>query len=321
MDDAAQEFQSQVEPDGISIDSIETELCICTWVEIQDENGAETMDKPIGNYVTIETNILESGLYGDLDEIAKTVSEYLVKIMDISDEDSVLVVGVGNRTVIADSLGVRVADKICVTRHMADEVNAMHETNLRSVSAISPGVMGITGLNTAEIVKSICDEVKPSLVIVIDALAASKTHRLCSTIQISDVGITPAAGLLGKVNRRTINAEYLGMPVISIGVPTVINAANIVADILNLMVKKHAEYVSSSDDDDEIVDIAMLEDISHYTNEIFPSSAFVTPKEIDSAIQYSAYVLSTAINMALFGEEWVQMSHNNFRKQGETYGN
>jgi spore protease len=313
MNNATHEFQKHEEPDGFTIDSIEADLCKCTWVKIQDENGEEAIGRSIGNYVTIETNIFENGQCGDLDEIAETVSEYLLKMMDISDEDSVLVVGVGNRSVIADSLGVRVADKICVTRHVVDEVNALHEMNLRPVSAISPGVMGITGLNTAEIIKSICDEIKPSLVIVVDALAASKTLRLCTSIQITDTGITPSAGMLGRNKTQTINAEYLGMPVISIGVPTVINAATIVADVLSLIVQKNEGYAPQNSDEDEILDAAMIENIHHYADELFSSSSpFVAPKEIDSVIQYSAYIISTAINRALFGEEWVQMSRNKY---------
>jgi len=227
------------------------------------------MGKSVGNYVTIETSILENGQRGNLDEIAKTVSKYLMKIMNLSDEDSVLVVGVGNRSVLADSLGVRAVDKVCVTRHVVDEINGDLGTNLRPVSAIVPGVMGVTGLNTAEIIKNITDEVKPALVIVVDALAASKSHRICTAIQISDTGITPSVGLLGKHKKQTINAEYLGMPVISIGVPTVINAANIVADVLGLLLQQHDGFTPLDADGDTAFDDALIENIRHYTDELF----------------------------------------------------
>jgi len=310
MDKTVNEFQAHEEPDGITIDATETDLCVCTWVKIENENGAEAMGKPTGNYVTIEVNIKESGQQQELYEIAETVSEYLVRLMNIAEEDSVLVVGVGNRSVLADSLGVRVADKIFVTRHMVGEVNQLLGTKVRPVSAISPGVMGVTGMNTAEIVRSICDEVKPKLVIVIDALAARRTSRLCSTIQLCDTGITPAAGLMGKDKRLAIDADYLGIPVISIGVPTVINAATIVADVFSLLAKKHISTEPENTEDEEedgVMDAELLERIQQCTDAMFQTSAFVTPKEIDAAIHYAAYIISTAINKALFGEEWEQM--------------
>jgi len=307
------EFKTCNTPDGFSIDSIETNLCKCTWVEIQNGNGEAAMGKSVGNYITIETSILENGQRGNLDEIAKTVSEYLVKIMNISDDDSVLVVGVGNRSVLADSLGVRTVDKICVTRHVIDETNGELGTNLRPVSAIAPGVMGVTGLNTAEIIKSITDEVNPSLVIVIDALAARKSHRICTTIQISDTGLTPSSGIVGKNKKQTINAEYLGRPVISIGIPTVINAANIVTDVLGLLLPQHDSFTSQGADGNTSFGGELIENIRHYTDELFSeSSPFVTPKEIDATIHYSAYIISTAINIALFGNEWMQLTHNSY---------
>jgi len=306
MNSTKHEFVESYEtPDGVTVDSIETELCKCDWVQIQNGNGAEAMGRAVGNYITIETNILEHGRCGELDEIAKVVSEYLVRLMRISDDDSVLVVGIGNRSVIADSLGVRVADKVLATRHVASEVKNSCGESIRPISVISPGVMGVTGISTAEIIKSICDVINPSLVILIDALAARKTTRLCSTIQLSDTGIIPSAGLTGKSNKQEINSDYLGLPTISIGIPTVVNAATIMTDFLSLLTQEYS--------DDMELDESMIERIRQYTETLFlTSSPFVATKEIDAAINYSAYVLSTAINIALFGENWVQMPHNTY---------
>ncbi|MCL2386632.1 MAG: GPR endopeptidase [Defluviitaleaceae bacterium] len=305
MNSTKHEFVDSYEPpNGVTLDTTETELCQCIWVQIQNESGVEAMGKPVGNYATIETDILLHGKMGELDEIAKTVSEYLAKMINISDEDSVLIVGIGNRNIISDSLGVRVADKVMATRHVAHQVEASNGKPIRTVSVISPGVMGVTGISTAEIIKSICNVINPSLVILVDALAAGKTSRLCSTIQITDTGMTPAAGILGKGNAQTIDFDYLGIPVVGIGMPTVINAATIMIDFISLLSQAHS--------DSEELDVAMVESIHQYADELFPSSSFVATKEIDAAIHYSSYVLSTAINMALFQEDWVQMSHNTY---------
>jgi len=301
-DSVRHEFQICETPDGITLDYTETEFCQCTWVQVENENGAEAMGKPVGNYVTIESDILLHGQTDDLGEIVKTVSRYLVKMMDITVEDSVLVVGVGNRNIIADSLGVRAADSIMATRHIAHQVEARNGKPIRKVSVITPGVMGVTGISTAEIIKSISDTIKPSLVILIDALAAGKTSRLCSTIQITDTGMTPAAGVLGQGKAQTIDAGFLGIPVIGVGMPTVISAVTIMTDFMSLLSQTHTGR--------EELDAVMVEDINQYANEIFPSSSFVTTKEIDEAIQYSSYVLSTAMNMALFQDDWTQPSHD-----------
>jgi len=303
MDNSKYEFQNDM-PEGVTVDSSDTELCNCSWIEILDENGSETMGKPIGNYITIETDILGCGRNNDLDEIARTVSEYLVKIMGITVNDSVLVVGVGNRNITADSLGVRVVDKVWATRHIADEAEDLLGKAIRMVSVISPCVMGVTGISTADTVKSICDAIKPSLVIVIDALAARKTHRLYSTIQISDTGLTPSGGLLGNTKQR-IDSEFIGLPVISIGVPMVVSAATIIADFMGYVMEEHG--------DDEEIDALMIENISQYANELFSSSSpFVATKEIDTVVHYSSYIISTAINMALFQEDWEQIPYNTY---------
>jgi len=305
MDNSKYEFQNDM-PEGVTVDSSETELCDCSWIEILDENGSEAMGKPIGNYITIETDIVGCGRNNELDEIAKTVSEYLVKIMGITVNESVLVVGIGNRNIIADSLGVRAVDKVWATRHVADEAGDLLGKAIPNVSVISPGVMGVTGISTADIVKSICDAIKPSLVIVVDALVARKTSRLYSTIQISDTGLTPSGGLLGNVKQR-IDSEFIGLPVISIGVPMVVSAATIITDFMGYVIEEHG------DNEEVEVNATMLEDVNEYANELFSSSSpFVATKEIDTVVHYSSYIISTAINRALFQEDWEQIPYNNY---------
>ena len=297
--------------DGVEMDSTETELCKCTWVQILNETGEEAMGKPVGNYLTIESDILEHGRHGVLEEVAQTVSEYLLKMMNIPDNASVLVVGIGNRNVLADSLGVRVADKVWATRQLVDEAYNKYGRNLRPVSVISPGVMGVTGISTAEIIKSISGEIKPSLVILIDALAARRTSRLGSCIQISDTGLTPSGGLLDNQKRQTINSDFLGVPVVCVGIPTVINSATIIADAMNMFVNNHEG--AENENDNDMLNAEFLENIQHFADTMFASSSpFVTTKEIDTVIQYSAYVISTAINAALFQDDWMQTPYGSY---------
>ena len=291
-------------PDGVTMVSTETEFCNCSWLHIEDENGVEAMGRPIGNYITIETAILEHGKMGDSEEIARTVSDFLLKLMNVSDDDLILVVGIGNRNVIADSLGVCVADKVVPTNHVLDELNEKFgTTSIRRVSVISPGVMGTTGMSTAEIIRSLCDEMKPSLVILVDSLAAIKTHRLYSTIQITDTGLTPSGGM-GNKNARTINSDYLGVPVIGIGVPMVISVANIMIDFMG---SSYSQAYAGKELEDW-----MIEHINEYADALFPSSSsFVAVKEIEIAVQHSAHIISTAINMTMFQDEWMQMPNIN----------
>jgi spore protease len=179
---------------------------------------------------------------------------------------------------------------------------------VRPVSVIVPGVMGVTGISTAEIIKSICGEIKPDLVILIDALAARSTPRLYSTIQMTDTGLTPSAGLANDtVPRQAINRDFLGIPVISIGIPTVINAGAIIADAISMFANCH----ENPDSDDNALDPEMLENIHQFADAMFAtSSPFVATKEIDAVIHFSAHIISTAINMALFKEDLAELSRN-----------
>jgi len=312
MDKTMNEFETCKESVGAVIESYETPFCKCEWIKIQDESVAEAINRLVGNYVTIKTNILEHGAIGNLDEISKTVSEYLVKMMDIANDDSVLVVGIGNRNAIADSLGVRVADKIWATRHIANEANEKFGKLLRPVSVITPSVAGVTGISISDIIKSICDKIKPSLVILIDAIAASKTLWLNSSIQIKDTGLMPSSGVQGKENKQKIDYDFLGVPVISIGVPTVTNAATIIMDAISLL-HKHEGDATQNLKDNEWLDDLKIENIKQFADKLFLSSSpFVASMEIDDVVNYSSYIISTAINNALFQEEWMLLPHNNY---------
>jgi len=190
-----------------------------TWVSITNEEGAAAMGKPIGNYITLESSSMKENDPDAHEEIAKILAQKLGRLHNLNKEAVILVVGLGNRHVTPDALGPQVCEKLLVTRHMGDDVPHDLKGRLRAVSALTPGVMGITGIETAEIVKGVAEKIKPDLIIAIDALAARQTSRINATVQMSDAGVNPGAGM---GNRRTpINKESMGVPVIAVGVLTV----------------------------------------------------------------------------------------------------
>ncbi|MBQ4259805.1 MAG: GPR endopeptidase [Lachnospiraceae bacterium] len=248
-----------------------------TKVEIGTKNAARTMGKPMGVYVTMEAPAMAEPDDGYHREISECLAKELRQILPgIGEEQAVLVVGLGNREVTADALGPQVVDNLLVTRHIVREYGkrAYNCEHMNQVSALEPGVMAKTGMETAEIVKGVVGETRPDVVIVIDALAARSTKRLNRTIQITNTGISPGSGV-GN-HRDAINVESLGVPVIAVGVPTVVDAATIVGDAL----EKHLE------DKQQI-----------YFSEL--NNMYMTGKDIDAVIKRVSYTLSEGINIAL----------------------
>lgn len=258
----------------------ETEVKV-TKVMIRTKNAARDLGKPIGTYITLEAPAM---LEADEDyhrEISETLAEQLKTVIPNSEkEQSVLVVGLGNREVTADALGPNVVDNLFVTRHVILEYGkaAYNRTKMNLVSSIVPGVMAATGMETAEIVKGVVEQTKPDVVIVIDALAARSTKRLNRTVQITNTGIHPGSGV-GN-HRSALTKESLGVPVIAIGVPTVVDAATIVNDAL----EKAADSCRES---------KVLAELNNM---------YVTSKDIDATIKRLSFMISEAINMTLDGE-------------------
>ena len=238
--DLALEQKERFEADNVEISGVvleenydeEREIKITT-VKIETENGAKTMGKPVGTYITIEAPNMAIPDEGYHEEISRELSKFLKTLLKKEKGDySVLVVGLGNRQVTPDALGPYVADNLNVTRHIIKEYGkyAMGEEKVHLVSAVVPGVTGQTGMETVEIVKGIVQETKPDFIVAIDALAARNSKRLNRTIQIADTGIHPGSGVGNQ--RNAINRETVGVPVIAIGVPTVVDAATIVNDAM-----------------------------------------------------------------------------------------
>jgi len=247
-----------------------------TRVEITTKNGAKAIGKPMGTYITIEAPAMDSSDEGYHRAISIEIANQLKEMIpSFEKEHSILVVGLGNRDVTADSLGPHVIDNLYITRHIAKEygkencVYAKGSAPLHILSSIAPGVMAQTGMETAEIIKGVVSETKPDLMIAIDALAARSIRRLNRTIQISDTGIQPGSGV-GN-HRNALTQESLGIPVIAIGVPVVVDAATIVKDAVGPC-KIMAEL----------------------------NNMYVTCKDIDTTIKRLSFTISEALNIAVY---------------------
>ena len=292
--------ENNKEADGVEIEEIMEDDTRITKVRIINEDGAEKMGKDIGNYITID--IPEFTAYdGELmDNVSKILGKILKNLVKVSPSDMVLVVGLGNIGVTPDALGPKVVEKIMVTRHLKQVMPEAIDDLVVPVSAISPGVLGITGIETGEIIKSIVDKIKPNLVICIDALASRKTERVNRTIQISDTGISPGAGV-GN-HRMKINKESLGVDVVAIGVPTVVHAATIASDVIDLVLD---DLIKQSEEGKEFYNMLKKIDKNEKSiliNEVLSPTLgemVVTPKEIDLMIESLSKIIANGINIGV----------------------
>lgn len=301
---------------NIEIQSPENEANIysqitLTNVEILNEQGSNSMGKPIGKYITIECLGIKENMLEVHSEISDVLSVQLSNCLNEIDEfTSVLVIGLGNWNITPDALGPKVVAKTLVTRHIKNAIPKELSGRLNSVSAISPGVMGITGIETVEIVKGLVDKTNPSIIICIDALAARKTSRINTTIQMSNTGINPGSGI-GN-HQKALNKETLGIPVIAIGVPTVVDAATLASDtidkILNSMTSEMEknEYPNRlfKEENEFYAMLKNLEEEEKYSviKEIldpYEENMFVTPKEVDMIIERLSKIISDSLNLAI----------------------
>lgn len=264
-------------------------------VKITNENGEKAIGKPVGNYITIDIKKLKIAQEEEIEKAAQTLSNELRNIIDahIDKQGEVLVVGLGNIYVTPDSLGPKVINDIEVTRHIIKYLPQYVEEGTRMVSAISPGVLGTTGIETVEILKGIVDNIKPKLVIVIDALASRSIERISSTVQISDTGIVPGAGV-GNT-RSEISENSLGIPVVAIGIPTVVETAVLVNDSLDLFIQKLQDEAKSNDYLNKLKEEDNYEEIKQA---LLPQdyNLIVTPKEIDDLIENMTEIVAQGIN-------------------------
>ena len=286
------------------IDGIETEerdvndKIKVSRVKITNENGEQAIGKPKETYITIDLKELKIAQDEDLEKAAGALSEELKNIIDnhIAKKDDILVVGLGNIYVTPDSLGPKVINEIDVTRHIIKYLPQYIDENARPVTAMAPGVLGTTGIETLEILKGVVDNIKPKLLIVIDALASRSIDRISSTIQISDTGIVPGAGV-GNT-RKEISQNTLGVPVIALGIPTVVESAVLVNDCLDIFIEKLQNEAKSNVFLNNLKEEDNYESIKEALN---PQdyNMIVTPKEIDDLIENMKDVVAKGINMSL----------------------
>lgn len=320
--DLAMEQKERFESDHVEVSGVvleeeydeEKEIKITT-VRIETENGAKAMGKPVGTYLTLEAPNMAAADEGYHREISETLAGFLEKYMKDTEENqekgySVLVVGLGNREVTPDALGPYVVDQLNVTRHIVQEYGryAVGKGGSRIVSAIVPGVMAQTGMESAEIIRGIVNETTPDLIMVIDALAARSTKRLNRTIQISDAGIYPGAGV-GN-HRSEITKDTMGIPVIAIGVPTVVDAVTIVNDTME-------NFITALETSETLKGVGVVlqgynsaEKYELVKELIAPhlNGMFVTPKDIDDTVRRISYTISEAMNMLFAGKEKIMQS-------------
>lgn len=320
--DLAMEQKERFESDHVEVSGVvleeeydeEKEIKITT-VRIETENGAKAMGKPVGTYLTLEAPNMAAADEGYHREISETLAGFLEKYMKDTEENqekgySVLVVGLGNREVTPDALGPYVVDQLNVTRHIVQEYGryAVGKGGSRIVSAIVPGVMAQTGMESAEIIRGIVNETTPDLIMVIDALAARSTKRLNRTIQISDAGLHPGAGV-GN-HRSEITKDTMGIPVIAIGVPTVVDAATIVNDTME-------NFITALETSETLKGVGVVlqgynsaEKYELVKELIAPhlNGMFVTPKDIDDTVRRISYTISEAMNMLFAGKEKIMQS-------------
>lgn len=280
------------EPPGVGTETEQQGDTVISRVHIQTEAAGRAMNKVPGYYVTLEAPGLRTTDRDKHEEIAFLTAreiEGFIGRIGVSDEDTCLIIGLGNWDATPDALGPKVVEHILVTRHLKSMTPPEKKGGLRPVCALAPGVLGSTGMETGEIVMGVVQRIRPRFIIVIDALASRATGRMGGAIQIADTGIHPGSGLGNK--RIGITPQTMGVPVIAIGAPTVVEAATIVRDAMEELFKNHPGMVNLRAIDEK--------DLIRRVLSPYMGSLIVTPKEIDVMIDSLARVVSGALNIAL----------------------
>jgi spore protease len=295
-----QEGQGSSDIPGVKIETKELDNCIVTKVEIIDEQGSQIMNKEIGKYITLESNLMKFDDDESREEMIEYLKDELVDILGNDKTKKTLVIGLGNWNITSDALGPKSVSKTLITRHIFKNYNKDYDDDFTEVSGLSPGVMGLTGIETSEVVKSLVETVKPDRVIAIDALASRKMERVNTTIQISTAGIAPGGGVGNK--RKALNKEYLGVDVIAIGVPTVVDAATLTIDVLDTAIDNLMDQSKESESfynmlkklrEDEKYSL-IKESLDPYDKNLI-----VTPKDIDDTIENLSIIISEGLNRSL----------------------
>ena len=297
---AQQEASAADELNGVDVKTEETSDYFLTHVRILSEEGSRLMGKPKGDYITLESEMLKENDTECHEKIIKILAENIHSLVEFEKDACVLVAGLGNWNITPDALGPKVISKILVTRHLQGTLPEEIEESVRPVAAVSPGVMGITGIETGEILKGIIEKVKPNLLIAIDALSARRSSRINAAIQLSNTGIAPGAGVGNK--RMMLDQDSLGIPVIAIGVPTVVDAATLVNDTMDCILNEMMTQTENGSDFYRTLQSLEQEEKYQMIADIlgpYTGNMFVTPKEVDAVIDRLANIIANSINIAL----------------------
>ena len=268
---------------GVSISGWESGGVEITEVIIESEEGARLLGKPCGHYITLECEGVRRRDPDARMAVGSILGEELARLLPEDNGSPVMVVGLGNRMATPDSLGPLTVDSTLVTRHLYRELPHLTDRRMSPVCALAPGVLGVTGIETMEAVRSIVQAVEPRAVIAIDSLSARAVSRVGSTVQLTDTGIQPGSGV-GN-HRSALTEETLGVPVLAVGIPMVIYAATIARDAFELL---------SDEEDDEALDQLADELLNNSIGEMI-----VTPREVDALVSDAAAMLARGINRAL----------------------
>lgn len=285
---------------GVELEKEETEECTITRIKILDKEGSKNLQKPIGTYITIDVPGLNNSDEDLKDEISQTLAKEIKNLNKTKEGTKILIVGLGNWHITPDALGPKVVDRVLVTRQYFVNYKKDKDETVANVSAMSPGVMGITGIETLDIIKGVVEKIKPDLVIAIDALASRKMDKVSRTIQISDTGISPGSGVGNK--RMELNQHTLGVPVLAIGIPTVVDAATIVNDSLDMVLSSLKEEADKGGEFYNMLEgISSQEkyDLIQDTLSPYNQNLIVSTTDIDILIDDLSIIVANGLNMAL----------------------
>lgn len=285
---------------GVSVDVKNGEHATVTMVKVLDKKGEKAIGKPIGSYITIEAPDLQHFDQDLQDELSRIMAKELSELINLEQDKTALVVGLGNWNVTPDALGPRVVSRLMVTRHLKQMIPDEIDEGIRPVCALSPGVLGLTGIETGEIIQGVVKKIRPDIVLVVDALASRKLSRVSTTIQIGNTGINPGSGVGNK--RMGLTQDLLGVPVIAIGAPTVVDAATMANDTIDMVIddlmtqteqgKEFYNMLKSINRDEKFQLIQEI--LSPYSADLM-----VTPKDVDSIIDKISKIVANGINIAL----------------------
>lgn len=285
---------------GVEVDVKKGEYMTVTTVNVVDKKGEKIIGKPMGTYITIEAPDLKHFDQELLDEVSKSMAKELSQLIKLEQDKTALVVGLGNWNVTPDALGPKVVSRLMVTRHLKQMAPDEIEEGIRPVCALSPGVLGLTGIETSEIIQGVVRKIKPDIAIVVDALASRKMSRVSTTIQLGNTGISPGSGVGNK--RMGLTQSVLGIPVIAIGVPTVVDAATMANDTIDLMIDNMIEQTEQGKEFYKMLKSINRDEKFQLIQEVlspYAGDLMVTPKDVDSIIDNISKIIANGINIAL----------------------